>query len=87
MNKIQLKELLDKHKHWVQATENYVSIKNILYLSPLEVENIEDTFLEVLQIQFPENTQDIYEWFETDLAGNPNMSYDELWDLIENKNK
>ena len=85
MNKIQLKELLDKH--WVQATENYVSIKNILYLSPLEVENIEDTFLEVLQIQFPENTQDIYEWFETDLAGNPNMSYDELWDLIENKNK
>lgn len=85
MNKIQLKELLNRHKHWVQATENYVPIKNILDLSPLEVDNIEDAFLKVLQTQFSDNASDIYDWFETDLAGNSNISYDELWDLIENK--
>lgn len=85
MNKTQLKEILDKHKHWVQATENYIPIKSILYLDPLEITNIEDTFLEVLQTQFPNGASDIYDWFETDLAGNPNMSYDELWSLIENK--
>lgn len=85
MNKIQLKEFLDRHKHWVQTTEGYVRYKDIMYLNPLEVNNIEDAFLKVLQTQFPDKAPDIYDWFETDLAENPNISYDELWDLIENK--
>lgn len=82
MNKKQLKELLDKHKQWVYLTENYVQIKDILKLNPEDTQFIEASFVNVLNRYFPNSSSKIYEWFETDLAGNSNKSYDELWEEI-----
>ena len=83
MNKEQLKELLDEHKYWVHLTEQYIQIKDILKLNLEDVSFIEDSFINVLNEHFPNNASKIYEWFETDLAGNPNKSYDELWESIK----
>ena len=82
MNKKQLKELLDKHKQWVHLTEDYVRIKDIMKLNPEDTQFIEDSFINVLNEYFPNSASKIYEWFETDLADNPNKSYDELWGEI-----
>lgn len=85
MNKKQLKGLLDKHKQWVHLTEDYVQIKDIMKLNPEDTQFIEDSFISVVNEHFPNSASKIYEWFETDLAGNPNKSYDELWESIKNK--